>query len=42
MSYSYHSVMNESGMKKLDPPGSAFFPSRRLPLKEYQIIYVYS
>ena len=41
MSQSYHFVMNETGIKSPNPPGSAFFPSRRLPLKKYQIIYIY-
>ena len=32
MSESYHFMMNESGMKNPNPPGSTF--SRRLPLRK--------
>ena len=34
--------MNESGLKNPNPLGSALFPSRRLPLKSYKIVYMYS
>ena len=42
LSWSYNSVMNERELKNPNPPGSALFPSRRLLLKKYQIIYIYS
>ena len=34
MSESYHLMVNESGMKNPNPPGSTFSPSRRLPLRK--------